>query len=194
MDKFVKIIKFIFVLALIAVLAALFIRIYQSDYKALEDINISDSFISAYEKDSDVRTHAVNDGFSENGSVYAYSLVYMKDGEYIQFTVRYNTRHIDEVRETYPEFKNENIKYVLIDGEGNTYEANVLEAVDKFNYCYFKLEFTDIPDFATDLKVKMVLEGLPEDLNKKSVLTVHRADDTSIQYSFSSSEKNLLSK
>ena len=194
MDKFVKIIKFIFVLALIAVLAALFIRIYQSDYKALEDINISDSFISAYEKDSDVRTHAVNDGFSENGSVYAYSLVYMKDGGYIQFTVRYNTRHIDEVRETYPEFKNENIKYVLIDGEGNTYEANVLEAVDKFNYCYFKLEFTDIPDFATDLKVKMVLEGLPEDLNKKSVLTVHRADDTSIQYSFSSSEKNLLSK
>lgn len=194
MDKFVKIIKFIFVLALIAVLAALFIRIYQSDYKALEDINISDSFISAYEKDSDVRTHAVNDGFSENGSVYAYSLVYMKDGGYIQFTVRYNTRHIDEVRETYPEFKNENIKYVLIDGEGNTYEANVLEAVDKFNYCYFKLEFTDIPDFATDLKVKMVLEGLPEDLNKKSVLTVHRADDTSIQYSFSSSEKKLLNK
>ena len=194
MDKFVKIIKFIFVLALVAVLAALFIRIYQSDYKALEDINISDSFISAYEKDSDVRTHAVNDGFSENGSVYAYSLVYMKDGGYIQFTVRYNTRHIDEVRETYPEFKNENIKYVLIDGEGNTYEANVLEAVDKFNYCYFKLEFTDIPDFATDLKVKMVLEGLPEDLNKKSVLTVHRADDTSIQYTFSSSEKKLLNK
>ena len=194
MDKFVKIIKFIFVLALIAVLAALFIRIYQSDYKALEDINISDSFISAYEKDSDVRTHAVNDGFSENGSVYAYSLVYMKDSGYMQFTVRYNTRHIDEVRETYPEFKNENIKYVLIDGEGNTYEANVLEAVDKFNYCYFKLEFTDIPDFATDLKVKMVLEGLPEDLNKKSVLTVHRADDTSIQYTFSSSEKKLLNK
>ena len=157
MDKFVKIIKFIFVLALIAVLAALFIRIYQSDYKALEDINISDSFISAYEKDSDVRTHAVNDGFSENGSVYAYSLVYMKDGGYIQFTVRYNTRHIDEVRETYPEFKNENIKYVLIDGEGNTYEANVLEAVDKFNYCYFKLEFANIPDFSTDFKVKMVL-------------------------------------
>jgi hypothetical protein len=194
LDKFVKIIKFIFVLALIAVLAALFIRIYQSDYKALEDINISDSFISAYEKDSDVRTHAVNDGFSENGSVYAYSLVYMKDGGYIQFTVRYNTRHIDEVRETYPEFKNEDIKYVLIDGEGNTYEANVLEAVDKFNYCYFKLEFTDIPDFATDLKVKMVLTGLPDELNKKSVLTVHRADDTSIQYSFSSSEKKLLNK
>ena len=194
MDKFVKIIKFIFVLALIAVLAALFIRIYQSDYKALEDVNISDSFISAYEKDSDVRTHAVNDGFSENGSVYAYSLVYMKDGGYIQFTVRYNTRHIDEVRETYPEFKNENIKYVLIDGEGNTYEANVLESADKFNYCYFKLEFTGIPDFATDLKVKMVLTGLPDELNKKSVLTVHRADDTSIQYSFSSSEKNLLNK
>ena len=194
MDKFVKIIKFIFVLALIAVLAALFIRIYQSDYKALEDINISDSFISAYEKDSDVRTHAVNDGFSENGSVYAYSLVYMKDGGYIQFTVRYNTRHIDEVRETYPEFKNENIKYVLIDGEGNTYEANVLESADKFNYCYFKLEFIGIPDFATDLKVKMVLTGLPDELSKKSVLTVHRADDTSIQYSFSSSEKNLLNK
>ena len=194
MGKFGKLIIYIFALALVAVLATLFIRIYQSDYKGLEDVKISDSFISAYEKDSDVRTHAVNDGFSENGSVYAYSLVYMKDGGYIQFTVRYNTRHIDEVRETYPEFKNENIKYVLIDGEGNTYEANVLESADKFNYCYFKLEFTGIPDFATDLKVKMVLTGLPDELNKKSVLTVHRADDTSIQYSFSSSEKNLLNK
>jgi hypothetical protein len=194
LDKFVKIIKYIFILALVAVVAALFIRIYQSDYKALEDINISDTFISAYEKDSDVRTHAVNDGFSENGSVFAYSLVYMKDAGYMQFTVRYNTRHIDEVRNTYPDFKNEDIKYVLIDGEGNTYEANVLEAVDKFNYCYFKLEFANIPDFSTDFKVKMVLEGLPDDLSKKSVLMIHRADDTSIQYSFSKSEQSLLNK
>jgi hypothetical protein len=194
LDKFVKIIKYIFILALVAVVAALFIRIYQSDYKALEDINISDTFISAYEKDSDVRTHAVNDGFSENGSVFAYSLVYMKDAGYMQFTVRYNTRHIDEVRNTYPDFKNEDIKYVLIDGEGNTYEANVLEAVDKFNYCYFKLEFANIPDFSTDFKVKMVLEGLPDDLSKKSVLMIHRADDTSIQYSFSKSEEGLLNK
>ena len=194
MDKFVKIIKYIFILALVAVVAALFIRIYQSDYKALEDINISDTFILAYEKDSDVRTHAVNDGFSENGSVFAYSLVYMKDAGYMQFTVRYNTRHIDEVRNTYPDFKNEDIKYVLIDGEGNTYEANVLETVDKINYCYFKLEFANIPDFSTDFKVKMVLEGLPEELSKKSVLVIHRADDTSIQYSFSKSEEGLLNK
>jgi hypothetical protein len=194
LDKFVKIIKYIFILALVAVVAALFIRIYQSDYKALEDINISDTFISAYEKDSDVRTHAVNDGFSENGSVFAYSLVYMKDAGYMQFTVRYNTRHIDEVRNTYPDFKNDDIKYVLIDGEGNTYEAKVLETVDKFNYCYFKLEFANIPDFSTDFKVKMVLEGLPDDLSKKSVLMIHRADDTSIQYSFSKSEQSLLNK
>jgi hypothetical protein len=194
LDKFVKIIKYIFALALVAVLVALFIRIYQSDYKALEDVNISDSFISAYEKDDNVRTHAVNDGFSENGSVFAYSLVYMKDAGYMQFTVRYNTRHIDEVRQTYPDFKNENIKYVLIDGEGNTYEANVLETKDKFNYCYFKLEFANIPDFGTDFKIKMVLEGLPDELSKKSVLVIHRADDTSIEYSFSKSEEGLLNK
>ena len=127
MDKFVKIIKFIFVLALIAVLAALFIRIYQSDYKALEDVNISDSFISAYEKDSDVRTHAVNDGFSENGSVYAYSLVYMKDGGYIQFTVRYNKRHIDEVKLSYPEFDENNIRYELVSEDGRIYTPTILK-------------------------------------------------------------------
>jgi hypothetical protein len=40
----------------------------------------------------------------------------------------------------------------------------------------------------------MVLEGLPDDLSKKSVLMIHRADDTSIQYSFSKSEEGLLNK
>ena len=194
MDKFVKVIKYIFIIALVAVLAALFLRICQSDYKAFEDINISDEFISAYEKDSDVRTHAINDGFSENGSVFAYSLVYMKDAGYMQFTVRYNTRHIDEVRETYPDFKDENIKYILIDSNGNTYEAKVLESTGKYNYKFFKLEFANIPDFNADFKVKMVLQGLPDNLSEKSVLMIHEADDTSIPFTFSKSEENKLNK
>jgi len=194
LDKFVKVTKYIFIIALVAVLAALFLRICQSDYKAFEDVNISDNFISAYKQDSDVRTHAVNDGFSENGSVFAYSLVYMKNGGYMQFTVRYNTRHMDEVRETYPDFKNEYIKYILIDGNGNTYEAKVLEAESKYNYQFFKLEFTDIPDFDTDFKVKMVLETLPDNISEKNVLMIHEADDTSIPFDFSKSQLGKLNK
>ena len=194
MKKFTKAISYICTVALILVVGALFLRIYQSDYKALEDVNISDSFISAYEMDSDVRTHAVNDGFSENGAVFAYTFVYMKDAGYMQFTVRYNTRHINEVREKYPDFKDEYIKYILIDGNGNTYEATVLESAEKFNYKYFKLEFANIPDFDTDFKVKMVLEGLPDNVSAKNVLTVHRSDDTSIQYSLSKKEQSLLNK
>lgn len=194
MNKFAKAIKYIFVVALIAFLAALLLRICQSDYKAFKDVYISDGFKAAYKVDSNVRTHAVNDGFSENGGVFAYSLVYMEDAGYIQFTVRYNIRHMDEVRETYPDFKDEDIYYILQDNDGNTYTPNVLETEEKYNYRFFKLEFTDIESFEKDLKIKMILGGTPDNVSAQNILTVHRGDDTSIAYDFSSSELKKLNK
>ncbi|MBQ8392937.1 MAG: hypothetical protein IJX51_04105 [Clostridia bacterium] len=194
MDKLSKIIKYIFVIALIAFLAVLFLRICQSDHKALEDIKITDNFIKAYEKDSDIRTHAVNDGFSENGAVFAYSLVYMEDAGYLQLTVRYNVRHMDEVKESYPDFSEENIKYVLKDGKGKVYEPKIIDEERKYNYQYYKLEFTDIDTFDSDLRIYMILGDIEENVSSKNILVIHRHDDTSIPYELSSSEKKLLGK
>ena len=194
MGKLTKIIKLVFVIALVAFLAALFLRICQSDHKALEDIKITDKFIEAYKEDSNIRTHAVNDGFSENGAVFAYSLVYMKDAGYIQVTVRYNTRHIDEVILSYPEFKEESIRYELVDKNGKTYAPNIIGEEAKYNYHYFKLEFTNV-DFSTEnLSVKMILDGIDINVGDKSTLVVHRSDDTSIPFILSDEQMSLINK
>ena len=195
MGKFVKVIKYIFVIALIAFLAALFLRVCQSDYKGLEDVNITDNFISAFKQDSDVRTHAVNKMFSENGGVFAYSLVYMKDAGYLQLTVRYNVRHMDVVKERYPEFTEDQIRYTLTDSNGKTYTPKVVGSERRYNYQYYKLEFTDIESFDRNLTVNMILDvddSVDDRLDEQSALLVHEADDTSIAYRFSRSEAKLL--
>jgi len=192
LGKFAKVVKYIFIIALVAFLAALLLRICQSDYKALEDIKITDNFVSAYKVDSDIRTHAVNDGFSENGAVFGYSLVYMEDGGYLQLTVRYNVRHIDEVKNEYPDFKEEYIRYTLTDENGKTYVPNVIDEERKYNYQYYKLEFTDIDSFDKDLKINMILDNIDGNVSKKNVLVIHRGDDTSIAYEISRSEEKLL--
>ena len=127
MDTAGKIIKIVLTVSLFIVIAALIFRMCQASHKALEDTVITPAFKEAYKVDKDVRTHAVNDEFSENGAVWAYSLVYSESGGYLQITVRYNIRHIDEVRATYPEFKDESIRYELVDGKANHTSQKLLK-------------------------------------------------------------------
>ncbi len=186
------IIKTTLTVALFVFIGALIFRMCQASYQALEDTVITDNFKKAYEKDKDIRTHAVVDEFSENGAVYAYSLVYMKEAGYLQFTVRYNTRHIDEVKETYPEFDEKNIRYTLVDGKEKEYKPVVLETDEAFNYRYFRLEFTGV-DFSTaNLSIKMHLDGIDIDMGTKSTLIVHKKDSTSIPYALSGDEEEKL--
>lgn len=187
-----KIIKTSLTIALFVFIGALVLRMCQASYQGLDETIISDEFKEAYVKDNDIRTHAVTDEFSENGAVYAYSLVYMEKAGYLQFTVRYNTRHIDEVKETYPQFNEKNIRYTLVDGKGKEYTPNVLATDDAYNYCYFRLEFTDVNFSTESLSVKMHLDGIDIDMGEKSTLVMHRKDSTSIKYSLSGDEKDAL--
>ena len=138
------IIKIVFTIALCVFIAALVFRMCQASHRALEDTHISQGFKDAYKISTDISTHAINDEFSENGAVYAYSLVYIEKAGYLQFTVRYNTRHIEEVQETYTDFKEENIKYQLVDAKGKIYTPKILAHEEEYNYHYFKLEFTGV--------------------------------------------------
>ncbi|MBO5312365.1 MAG: hypothetical protein J6B29_00220 [Clostridia bacterium] len=186
------VIKAILTVSLFIFIGALVFRMCQASHKELEDTVISDGLKSAYAVSQDVRTHAVNDEFSENGAVYGYSLIYIEEAGYLQFTVRYNTRHIEEVKLSYPELEEEDIFYELTDGEGTTYSATVLCDTDKYNYRYFKLEFTNVSFSTQELKVRMVLGDININVGDKSTLTVHRQDDTYIPYTFTAQEKKEL--
>ena len=192
-----KIIKIIFTVMLFVFIGALIFRMCQASYKGLEETNISPAFKEAYKQSTDVRTHAVNAEFSENGAVYAYSLVYIEKAGYLQFTVRYNIRHIEGVQETYKEFKEDDIVYRLIGSKkGSTekveYIPTVLDHAQEYNYHYFKLEFTNVDFSADTLSIKMILEGIEIKIGEKSTLAIHKKDDTYIPYYFEDEEKELL--
>ena len=181
--KIGKIIKIILTVALFVFIGALVFRMCQSSHKALDEVIKSEGFTSASESGDGIKTHAINDEFSKNGAVYAYSLIYIEEQGYLQFTVRYNKRHIDEVRLTYPEFKNENIRYELYDASGKAYTPTILAAEEKYNYSYFRLEFTGV-DFSTkEISIKMILDGIDINVGENSTLVIHRKDDTYIPYS-----------
>ena len=186
------IIKTSLTVVLFVFIGALIFRMCQASHQALEDTVITKDFKAAYKVDTDIRTHAVTEEFSENGAVYAYSLVYMKEAGYLQFTVRYNTRHIDEVKETYPDFDEKNIRYTLVDAKGKEYTPNVLETDDAYNYKYFKLEFTSV-DFSTaNLSIKMHLDGIDINMGTKSTAIVHKKDSTSIPYQLTGDDEDAL--
>ena len=186
------IVKTALTVALFVFIGALIFRMCQASTKSLEDTVISPAFKEAFAVDKDIRTHAVNDEFSENGAVYAYSLVYMEKAGYLQFTARYNERHIEEVKESYPEFDEANIYYELVDANGKVYKPTVLGTDDTFNYRYFRMEYTNV-DFSTaTLSLKMILGGIDINVGEKSTLVIHRGDDTSIPYVLSGDEEDAL--
>lgn len=186
------IIKTTLTVVLFVFIGALIFRMCQASHQALEETVITEEFKSAYKLDNDIRTHAVTEEFSENGAVYAYSLVYMKKAGYLQFTVRYNTRHIDEVKQTYPEFDEKNIRYTLVDAKGKEYKPNVLETDEAYNYKYFKLEFTDVNFESDNLSVKMHLDGIDINMGTKSTAIVHKKDSTSIPYQLTGDDEDAL--
>lgn len=189
MEKVGKFIKIFCSVALILFLVLLFFVVFQNSAKPLKNTYITEPFKASYQNSNDVRTHAFINEFSENGGIYAYSLTYIPNSGYLQFTVRYNYRHIDEIIAEYPNFKTENIKYVLVDSDGVEYKATVLDEKDKFHYHYLKLEFTDVNFDVSELKVKMILENLDFDGGE---LIVHTDKNTSIPYKFSNKEKKQL--
>ncbi len=187
-----RIIKISLTVVLFVFIGALIFRMCQASHQELKDTYITDNFKAAYQMDNDIRTHAINDEFSENGAVYAYSFVYMEKAGYLQLTVRYNERHLEEVKQSYPEFDEKNVRYVLVDGYGNEYAPEILNFTDKYNYRYFKLEFKNVNFETPNLSIKMLLDGIEINVGTKSTLEIHKKDSTSVPYSLSGDEKKQL--
>ena len=215
-----RIINICLTVALFSFIVAFMFRMCQSSHKEFKEAYITDNFKEAYSISQDIRTHAAGTEFSENGALYAYSFVYIPEAKYMQITVRYNNRHIDEVVNSLNSneaiLNGENaraytledigISYTLTDSNGKEYKPNVLDKKEKFNYTYFKLEFTGVDFKDTSLNINMMLENTAEaELNGKKTLVYksgsiynsatlecHSKDDMYIPYSFSKNEKKQL--
>lgn len=215
-----RIINICLTVALFTFIIAFMFRLCQADHKELKGLIVTDNFKDAYNISQDVRTHAAGTEFSENGALYAYSFVYIPNAQYMQITVRYNNRHIDEVITSLNENENAlygenakdytiddiNIFYTLIDSRGKEYVPNVLEEKEKFNYTFYKLEFTGVDFEDTSLNINMMLENTEQaevngtntliysqgSLYNSGMLECHSKDDTHIPYELSKKEKEQL--
>ncbi len=183
MSRIGKILKIVLIVSIVSVLALLIVNIVKSDNKELQELNTdSEAFKSAYAVSSDIRTHTpgTNDGFSENGGVYSYSLYYIESSKYLQITVRYNERHMDEISQSYKDFDSSKIHYTLTDSNGRLYEPTILDTAEKYHYKYFKLEFTDVDFEAKTLSLNMIIDVLSDVVGTKNSVVIHQAGETSI--------------
>lgn len=182
MSKIGKILKIVLIVAIVSVLALLIVNIIKSDHKELEKLNLdSEKIKNAISISDDIRTHTPgdNDGFSENGGVYAYSLYYIEDAGYLQITVRYNERHMDDIANSYPEFDKEKIHYVLKDDKGNSYAPTVLDEAEKYHYKFFKLEFTNVDFKDTSLTLSMEIDVLNDVIGEQNSIVIHTSGQAS---------------
>ena len=184
MENLGKILKVVLIIAIVSVLALLLVNIFKSDNKELEDLEKTDAFNLAYEASNDLRTHIAgdNEGFSQNGGLYAYSLYYIEKSGYIQITVRYNERHMDDIENSYKDFDRSKIYYTLTDEKGNTYTPTVLDSASKYHYKYFKLEFENVDFTDTSLKLNMVIDVLDDKIGDQNSVVVHKKGQNSIPY------------
>lgn len=168
------IIKTVLFIALWVFIVAICMRACQADHKELKNLYVTDELKEAYSVSQDVRTHAAGKEFSDNGALYAYSFVYIEEAEYLQVTVRYNTRHINEVIESIN--KNEilqygegakqytiddiRIFYKVTDSDGNEFQVKELDTATKYNYVYRKLEVTGINFENVAINIDMMFENI----------------------------------
>jgi hypothetical protein len=190
------IIKYTFIIALVAILIALFLAVYQSNYEAMKKIGITNEFKEAYSVSANIRTHAVDDEFSGNGGFYGYAFYYIEDAGYVQFCVKYNTNQIAKLKDKYPAL--DGIEFVIRDSKGNEYKPAVIGREAKFHYVYLKLEYrfeNGEFDFAKDeLIARMIIKGVDHDFDSEGFndLVIHRAGEASIQYELTKKEQKQL--
>ena len=203
-SKISKILTTALTVAFLVFVSAMVLRICQADHKELKELYITDSFKEAYQISADVRTHAAGTEFSENGGIYAYSFVYIEEAKYLQITVRYNKRHIDEIvtalndnekvlygenAKTYT-LSDIGLRYELEDSQGNIITPVILDTDEALNYGYFKLEATNVNLTNTAVFAKMIIENV-----EKTTLEVNGVSKTTLIYKYGSSfndEKSTL--
>lgn len=222
-----KIITIVATVALAVFVVFFGIQMYRSTkFDLFDEVYITDKFKAAYAANDEVRTHSVGvQGLSENGVIKITELVYIMNpveenaclatGEaYIQFGVRINKLHIEEVQEKCPNLDYDDIEFFLVGktDTGTKYEYklagdDLIDSGEKFQYKYYKYEKNDVLMDLDSLVIEMRLNGITVVENEKgeSILVedetkvhvadsteIHKKDRTYIEYKFSRKEKKEL--
>ena len=220
-----KIITIVATVALAAFVIFFGIQMYRSTkYDMFNEVYITNNFKEAYGANGDVRTHSVGtEGLSENGVIKITELVYINDLDkngaeigtaYMQFGIRINKLHIEEVQEKCPNLTYDDIEFFIVGKNGTSvvYEekldsACLLDRGEKYQYKYYKYEKLGVSVNVDSLTVEMRLNGITVVENEKGELNlvedstkvhladsteIHKKDRTYIPYKFSRSEKKEL--
>ena len=212
-----RIISIVSIIGLVAFAVFLGVQLWRSTtYDRFDYLEITSDFKEAYSKNSEVLTRPVGkEGLSEEGIVKVTELAYItSEGgyDYVQFNVRFNKRHVDDITEKCPGFDYDDVYFVLIAKSGAyTKEYNLTEIAkdDKYQYRYIKYEVTDI-ESCDSIVLEMRLNGIEkyEDENGKTDIkenqdsfyaledrpTIQEKDGGSYEYSLSKSEKKQLTE
>ncbi len=211
-----RIITIISSVGLVAFAIFLGVQLWRStSYDPLKNLEINDSFKEAYQKNNEILTRPVGkEGLSPEGTIKVTEFVYIKDGDsydYIQFNVRFNKRHIDEITDQCPSFSYDDVKFVLLakdsSGVAKEYELKELGSKEKYQYKYFKYEATDV--IACDTLVLemrlMGIEGVKNEggktiylenpasfVSNPDIAVLQEKDGGSYEYKLSKKEKSAL--
>ncbi len=219
----VKVLTIAFAIALVAFVIFFSIQLYRSTiFDLFDEVYITENLNNAYKNNDDIRTHSVGtEGLSENGVIKVTELVYIEalnsSGEktgygYMQFGVRINKLHIEEVQASCSSFDYDDISFYLVGKDENDtkcYEEKLtllLDEGEKYQYKFYKFEVNDAKLNSSSLSLEMRLNGvvLGEDENGDSALLegdgfhiadssqIHTKDRKSIEYDFSRKEKKKL--
>ena len=189
-----KILKVVLIVAILSVLVLLGINIFKADNKAYDGITITDEFKEAYKISSDIRTHEAsqNSGFSPNGGLYCYGVYYIEESGYLQLLIRYNKKHMDEISESFPDFKEEDIRFTLTDNNGKVYNPKIVDSATKYHYVNFILEFTDIDFKDATLTLNMIIDVIADKVGKDNSVTIHKSNQNSVEYKLTTKQQESL--
>lgn len=186
-----RIITILFAVSLATFLIFLGIQLYRSTiYDMFGEVYITENLKEALDNNSDIRTHSVGtEGLGDEGIIKITELVYIMELDengketglgYLQFGVRYNKNHIDEVNRS---INGENVKGISYDdisydlvaydyvtnadgkrvlSEVARYELSLgeLDRGDKYQYRFYKFECQGVNLSCESLEIEMKLHGV----------------------------------
>lgn len=146
---FSKIIKFIFVLLIIAVYTLLFGRMFLARYTgSMAKYAWTNNAIKTYEQTTDftLMTQNLSKTIDDNGYFSISNYVYIPEINEVQFTVRYNNSTVDTLENFYTDVSDigETFVFTLTDNNGNVYDSYKYLSKSNLIYNFRRLVFEGV--------------------------------------------------
>ncbi|MBQ9120963.1 MAG: hypothetical protein IJY12_01210 [Clostridia bacterium] len=145
MKVFGKIVKYLILLCILAIVGFMGIRSCQtSDQSPLSELSPALEALP----DGEILQFKQTDPLSDDGVLYAYAVYYHKDSGVLQVTVRYSNRLFARIQEKHPEFTRDDISFT-VSGANETEtlwecSGKKIDETDKYIYHYEQYVFEGV--------------------------------------------------